>query len=246
MISDTKERWIFMEENEEHNHTINSKSEFSNAEGSAPAADESETSINVKADSSNHDQSDELVIENIEDEVECEEKEPSRRHKKGRGKPQLEKEIDIEALQKELDGTNQKACEYFEGWQRERADFSNYRKRIERDHNEMRMNARADVIKKYLVILDDLDLALKSRPDQKSEAAWVNGIELIYRKLKNFLEAEGVKPIPETKEFDPNLHEAITHEDNPDYQNGEIIEIVQQGYMLGDRILRPARVRVAK
>lgn len=170
----------------------------------------------------------------------------ARKRKISRAKSQTEKEVDIEALQNELTEANQKASEYFEGWQRERADFSNYRKRIERDQNDINMVAMANFIKKYLVILDDLELALKSRPEQNADPGWVDGIELIYRKLKNFLEVEGVKPIPETKEFDPNLHEAITHEENPDYQNGEIIEIVQQGYTLGDRILRPARVRVAK
>jgi len=172
--------------------------------------------------------------------------EPGRRLKKSRAKSQHEKEIEIETLQKERDEANQKASEYFEGWQRERADFSNYRKRIERDQNESHLNTRANLVRKYLDIIDDLELALKTRPDQNADSAWVNGIELIYRKIKTILEAEGLKTIPVVKDFDPNLHEAITHEENPDHQNGEIIEVVQQGYKLGDRILRPARVRVAK
>ncbi len=78
-------------------------------------------------------------------------------------------------------------------------------------------------------------------------AAWANGIELIVRKLQAILEAEGVRRIPaETEEFNPTRHEAITHEDSPDHKSGEIIEVVQQGYTLGDRVLRPALVRVAR
>ena len=152
-----------------------------------------------------------------------------------------------EALLQDMEKSRLKAQEYFDGWQRERADFLNYKKRLERDQEQRNNNFTLNFIKKYLVILDDLDRALKTRPTQGDGAAWSAGVELIYRKLQNYLEMEGVRPFPtDQKTFDPTLHEAISHEPSPDHESGEIIEVVQQGYMLGDRVLRPALVRVAQ
>lgn len=150
-------------------------------------------------------------------------------------------------LQKKTSDAEQKCKDYFEGWQRERADFLNYRKRIERENAQLNQNLSGQIIKKYLVVLDDLERALKSRPTQGEGAVWSQGVELITRKLATILDGEGLKPIEAAGAmFDPLLHEAITHEDSPDHQSGQIIEVVQQGYMLGDRVLRPALVRVAR
>ena len=151
------------------------------------------------------------------------------------------------ALKDELDKTQKQSKDFFEGWQRERADFSNYKKRIEREQSQLSQNLSGNIIKKYLVVLDDLERALKTRPTQGDGANWADGIELIYRKLQKILEAEGIVRMPaETEVFDPVRHEAISHEDSPDHQSGEIIEVVQQGYLIGDRVLRPALVRVAR
>jgi molecular chaperone GrpE len=150
-------------------------------------------------------------------------------------------------LVQELHQAQQQAKDYSEGWQRERADFANYKKRVERDQQMFQLNVKGEVIKKHLGVMDDLERALKARPTDGTAAAWANGIELIYRKLQNILEAEGVKRIPaESELFDPSRHEAISNEDSPDHESGQIIEVVQQGYTLGDRILRPAMVRVAR
>lgn len=150
-------------------------------------------------------------------------------------------------LAEELQQAQDKAKEFFEGWQRERADFANYKKRVDRDQQTLSQNIKGDVIKKYLTILDDLQRAMKARPTEGPAETWANGIELIMRKLQKILEAEGVKRIPaEEEEFDPSRHEAITYEDNPDHKSGEIIEVVQEGYTLGDRVIRPALVRVAR
>lgn len=152
-----------------------------------------------------------------------------------------------QALAQELEKAQTQAKDYFEGWQRERADFANYKRRIERDQQLMTYQISGEIIKKHLTILDDLERALKTRPTEGQPATWANGIELIYRKLQNILEAEGIRRIPaETEEFNPNRHEAISYEDSPDHGSGEIIEVVQQGYTLGDRVLRPAMVRVAR
>lgn len=154
---------------------------------------------------------------------------------------------EYEKLQQDMTEASQKCSEYFEGWQRERADFSNYKKRVEREQAQLSAYISAEVMKKYLVILDDLERALKSRPSQGEGASWSEGIELICRKLQNILDAEGITPIPaEGEMFDPALHEAVTHEDSPDHQSGQVIAVLQQGYKIGDRVLRPALVRVAR
>lgn len=154
---------------------------------------------------------------------------------------------DAAALAEELQQAQAQAREYFDGWQRERADFANYKRRIDRDQQMISANMKGDIMKRYLPVLDDLERALKTRPTEDATATWAEGIELIYRKLQSILEAEGLQRIPaEKQQFNPTFHEAITHEDNPDHESGQIIEVVQQGYTLGDRVLRPALVRVAR
>ena len=158
-----------------------------------------------------------------------------------------EENMDQGSPENELETLRQLTEEYFEGWQRERADFNNYKKRIERDQKLMTQSITAGIIKKYLVVQDDMERALKSRPIEGEGASWAEGIDLILRKLQTVLDSEGIQPIPaDDLEFNPNIHEAISHEDSPDHESGQIIEIIQQGYTIGDRVLRPALVRVAR
>jgi len=113
----------------------------------------------------------------------------------------------------------------------------------------MRQTITGEVLKKYLVILDDMERALKNRPSDGGEGeAWATGVELISQKLKTILEQEGILPVAEEKgEFDPTCHEAISSEESPTHESGEIIEVLQQGYKMPDgRVLRPAMVRVAR
>jgi molecular chaperone GrpE len=154
---------------------------------------------------------------------------------------------EYDALQKQIEEATSKEKEYLDCWQRERADFMNYKKRIERERELAHSNAAADVVLKYLVLQDDLERALKSRPTESESPAWVEGIEFIYRKLLSTLEQEGIKQIiPEGERFDPNVHEAVAQEENSDHESGQIIEVISPGYQMGDRIIRPARVRVAR
>lgn len=144
-------------------------------------------------------------------------------------------------------GTQDQAAEYLEGWQRARAEFSNYKKRVDRELQDAYSRASGDVITRYLSILDDLERALQDMPKDEKTANWAQGIDLIYRKMKAMIEAEGVEVIEaEGQPFDPNLHEAISHEESDELKGGYIIDVVQQGYRMGDRVLRPAMVRVAK
>ncbi len=154
---------------------------------------------------------------------------------------------DLAALRQSLEEAQQKTRDYSEGWQRERADFSNYKRRVERDNQLLSQTITGEIIKKYLLVLDDLDRAMKLRPTEGEVGTWANGIELVYRKFQTILDQEGIKRIAaENEEFNPNRHEAITYEDSPEHTSGQIIGVIQEGYTLGDRVLRPARVRVAR
>jgi len=153
---------------------------------------------------------------------------------------------EMENLTQELDEIRTKAGEYLDGWQRARADFANYKKRVERDQAQVYQMAVGSIVKRYLEVLDDLERALKNRPLSNDGATWADGIELVYRKLLAILEAEGVRLMEADGQlFDPNLHEAISQEDSPDHESGQIIEVIKQGYLLGERVIRPALVRVA-
>ena len=149
-----------------------------------------------------------------------------------------------EALIQQLKDAESKVVEYKDGWARSQAEFQNYRKRIERDNEMMYAGMKGDIIKKVLPALDDLERALANRP---ADDAWASGIELIARTLQSILESEGVKRIEaEGLEFDPKFHEAISHEPNDSVASGHVIAVVQNGYMLGERVIRPALVRVAQ
>lgn len=159
----------------------------------------------------------------------------------------MDNTVEFETLRQELSEARAKSDEYLYGWQRAQADFANYKKRIERDQAQIYQTTAGNILKRYLDIIDDLERALKKRPQDGDGKAWADGIDLIYRKLLTILENEGVKPMQALGEmFDPNLHEAVMSEDNSAYESGQVIEVLQQGYLLGDRVLRPAMVRVAR
>jgi len=147
----------------------------------------------------------------------------------------------IEKLQGELDGAK-------DSWLRCRADFDNYKKRVQRDATRTRQDALASILKIFLSASDDLERALRNKPEGEGVDGWVNGIELIQQKLINQIKNQGVErmDVKPGDEFDPTIHEAITQEENPDFKEGQIIEVVQPGYRIADRVIRPAMVRVAR
>ncbi|MGW8143409.1 MAG: nucleotide exchange factor GrpE [Anaerolineales bacterium] len=159
-----------------------------------------------------------------------------------------EEEVDeVEVLKEEIAALQQQSEEYLDGWQRERAEFANYKKRTERERQQMRLDISGTIIRRYLEIVDDLERALQNKPTEGEGATWAEGIELVYRKFLTALEAEGVVLMEAAnQEFDPNLHEAISQEPNEDFESGHVIEVVRNGYMIGERVLRPATVRVAQ
>ena len=152
----------------------------------------------------------------------------------------------LELIQAALEASEAKAAEYLDGWQRAKAEFANFRKRQERERELMNFEAVGRVVKRYLPVVDDLERALKNRPQEGEGAAWSDGVELIYRKMVTALEADGVKPIAaEGEMFDPNQHEAVAQTESDAHESGTVIEVLQTGYKLGERVLRPAVVRVA-
>ncbi len=153
-----------------------------------------------------------------------------------------------EELQKQFEDLKKSSDDYLDSLQRERASFANYRRRIEQDNALVYDAALADSIKLFLPVLDDLERALKNKPTNETSAPWVAGIELILLKLRKAMESKHVTEIAAKpgEAFDPHYHEAVTHEENEEWTDGQIIEVVQTGYKLKDRIIRPALVRVAK
>lgn len=150
----------------------------------------------------------------------------------------------LEELQKQLAEAQSQAAEYKDGWQRALADFQNYKRRVEAENSETYHNAVGNIVRRYLPILDDLERALAHRP---ADQPWADGIELIYRKLQTILENEGVKRIQaEGQPFDPNFHEAIAQEPAEGVESGTVVGVVQHGYVIGERVIRPAMVRVAQ
>ncbi len=151
---------------------------------------------------------------------------------------------EMDALKRQLEDAEAKLAESVDGWQRSQAEFQNYKKRVERDNEMMRANMKGDIVKKILPVLDDLERAMQNRP---ANEPWTDGIELIVRKFQSVLDSEGVKKIEaEGVEFNPNFHEAISNEPNEEVESGHVIAVVQNGYMLGERVIRPALVRVAQ
>ena len=154
---------------------------------------------------------------------------------------------DIEQLRSELQASTAKADEYLAGLQRERAEFSNYRRRTSEEREAMLGLAGEDLIRKVLAIADDFDLAIENRPPELEGSSWVDGVTAIDRKLRALLDSEGVKPVEAEpgKPFDPREHEAIVNVPGTGRAEGEIVDVIRRGYKLRDRVLRPALVAVA-
>jgi len=151
---------------------------------------------------------------------------------------------EIETLMNRLEEAEVMVAEHRDGWQRAQAEFVNYKNRIQRDQEMSRATMKGDILKKILPVLDDLERALANRP---ADEAWAGGIELIARKFQSILESEGLTRIEaEGQPFDPNFHEAISNEPSNEVESGHVIAVAQKGYMLGERVIRPAQVRVAQ
>src|SRR5262249_2457306 len=130
---------------------------------------------------------------------------------------------------------------------RRQAEFENYRKRIERERSETYQRARAEVLIEFLPVVDNLERALSSLENSQGDAeALRHGVELIHRQFREAMSKFGLEPVESVgKAFDPNVHEAVTTEPSDKHEENTIIEEFQRGYKMGDKLLRPAKVKVA-
>jgi molecular chaperone GrpE len=136
--------------------------------------------------------------------------------------------------------------EYHDRVLRLTAEFDNYRKRIERERRETGERAAASLVEELLPIVDDLERALGAEAAPGAES-YRKGVEIIYKQLADLLTRRGVTVMDVLgADFDPHVHQAVAHEESPGARDGEVIEELRRGYKLGDRLLRPAMVKVAK
>jgi molecular chaperone GrpE len=137
--------------------------------------------------------------------------------------------------------------EYYDLLLRKTAEFDNYRKRTDRERLALAESAASDLIKELLPLVDDMERALKADATADSAESYRRGVELIYQRLMDILRKRGVTPIEALgADFDPYYHQAVAHDPADGHRDGEIIEEFRRGYMLGERLLRPAMVKVAK
>ena len=129
---------------------------------------------------------------------------------------------------------------------RKTAEFDNYRRRIERERREQADQAVVGILQEVLSVVDDFDRALTVESDEQA-GAYRKGVELIHAKLHDLLRKYKVHPFETVgTDFDPNMHQAVMHEVSSEHREGEVMSELQRGYMLGDKLLRPAMVKVAK
>jgi molecular chaperone GrpE len=154
----------------------------------------------------------------------------------------------LQEVQAEREQLGAQSAENLDGWQRARAEFANYKRRVEAERTEIAVSAGAEALKRVLPAVDDFERAMQTLPDDLKDNPWVNGVAMVQRKLNAALEQSGITPIATNPgdAFDPNIHEAVTHEESNQFGSEQVIGEVQRGYKIGDRVLRPAMVRVAR
>ncbi|WP_420631624.1 nucleotide exchange factor GrpE [Candidatus Leptofilum sp.] len=149
-------------------------------------------------------------------------------------------------VEEQLDAALAEAADFKDRWMRSQAEFANARKRMEKQRLDTYTNATASVMDKLLPIVDDFERAMENLPEEISENSWLEGIQLMQRKLLNTLENFNVIAIEALGEpFDPNLHEAVTQEPTDEFESGAVCRVLQTGYKIGDRVIRPSLVVVA-
>jgi molecular chaperone GrpE len=151
-------------------------------------------------------------------------------------------EEDAEVLKQSLLEEKTKAEEYLANWQRAQADFINYKRRSEKEKEELGEYSRAAIVQCILPVLDDFERAISAVPDEAVDASWVEGVRMIEKKFRMILESEGLSCIEAVGEpFDPYQHEAVRQESG---EEGIIIEDIRKGYKYRDKVIRPSQVVV--
>ena len=154
----------------------------------------------------------------------------------------VEAPLDAAELQRERD-------DYRDRWMRKAAEFDNYRRRVEKERREHADEAVENLLQDLLAVVDDFERALTADAPAAADGgdSYRKGVELIYAKLQDLLRKKGITAIQSLgADFDPNIHQAVVHEVSPDHREGEVTGELQKGYRIGERLLRPAMVKVAK
>jgi molecular chaperone GrpE len=151
-------------------------------------------------------------------------------------------------LEELLEQAQQESAENLDKWQRSVAELVNYKRRQEERLKLQRDQIKSDVLERVISRLDDMDLAFQNLPaDLDGQVlGWVEGFRLVQRKLNKILDDQHVTPVDTNGKFDPNLHEAVSYEESEEHEEGQIIAELRKGYQTGNRVLRPAMVRVAR
>lgn len=151
-----------------------------------------------------------------------------------------------ETMQQELESLRGKVDAYLDLAQRSQADFANYKKRIEREREADAEIAQANIVRSLLSIFDDFDRAVTVAPTA-AEGSFAQGVLLIHRKMQQWLEAHEVQRVDQVGvDFDPARHEAVAYEERPGFAEGQVASVMSAGYVMGERVLRPAQVTVAR
>lgn len=161
--------------------------------------------------------------------------------------PKADEKVQEPSLEVQLTEAKAKAAEYLDGWQRARAEFANYKKRADKEREEIQRNTAVETFSRLLPVIDDLDRAITNIPTGKADDEIAKGLNLIHRKFLSLLDNAGVKVInPIGEPFNAAFHEALGQDESDTVASGHITTVSQKGYMYGDRVLRPALVRVAR
>ncbi|MDN5300749.1 MAG: molecular chaperone GrpE [Thermoanaerobacteraceae bacterium] len=151
----------------------------------------------------------------------------------------------LETLEKTIEDQQKQIDEYKNRWYRAQADFDNFRKRTQKEIQDIHLYAGEQLIKDILPVVDNFERAMDSIEDR--EGPIYKGIQLIYQQLKNVLEKYDVKEIDaQGKTFDPRFHEAVMQVESQEYENDTVIEVLQKGYLFHTKVIRPSMVKVAK
>ncbi len=152
--------------------------------------------------------------------------------------------VQEEPLSEQLEAEKQRSQSYLASWQRAAADYQNFKRRVEQEREDLARLASGALIVNLLPIVDDMERALQSVDSHLAGLTWVDGVRLIYRKFQALLEINGVEEIlAEGRSFDPTMHEAVMFGEGDE---GNVLSVVQKGYRLGGRVIRPAMVVVGR
>jgi molecular chaperone GrpE len=151
----------------------------------------------------------------------------------------------VEAQADPLEVVTRERDEYLDTLQRLKAEFDNYRKRVARDQQELAARAHERLVGQLVPVLDDLERALEAAAEHE-EAKLEEGVRLVHRSLLGLVERHGLSEIEAEGAFDPHVHEALLAQPGEGAEQGAVLQVLQKGYRLGDKVLRPARVIVAE